>query len=303
MIDSKEKIVKIINENADLGTKSILDAYGEGGRRFFDFMEKSLPRDFEKFFLLNEENFANKMELYIMQIKGFLSGITRARGLRREVADLLIEYANELTESKMMGDLVKKTLDDAEERFNEEGRSFFEKRSAMLRRMIKMANHLDSKGLSKEADYLDKIILKFSQEKKSEEENEEFVFEILSKMLTYMAQEKITVSRENLSIKLDAKPARALYNEFEGGSSFYENNIPDNSLKNLDPSIHKISFSSFPEYEMTVEIMVDYIGNPEKEDSEGPLIHEAIVTADFLDPKDKSKEYRPDSANVTITLR
>jgi hypothetical protein len=34
----------------------------------------------------------------------------------------------------------------------------------MLNKLIKLANHLDSKGLSKEADYLDNIILKYSNE-------------------------------------------------------------------------------------------------------------------------------------------
>lgn len=34
----------------------------------------------------------------------------------------------------------------------------------MLNKLIKLANHLDSKGFSKEADYLDNIILKYSNE-------------------------------------------------------------------------------------------------------------------------------------------
>ena len=306
MTGSKEKIIEIINENFDTGTKSILDAYGEGGIGFFDFMEKSLPRDFKKNFLLNKEDFAKKMELYIMQIKAFLSGITRMGGLRREVADLLIEYVNEITESEIMGTFVRETLDDAEERFNEEGRSFFEKRSAILCRMIKMANHLDSKGFSKEADYLDKIILKFSQEKKSKEEYEKSAFEVLSKMLTYMAEEKITVSGENLPIKLEAKPARALYDEFMGNSSFPETN---SSIENLDPSIQYVSFNK-SKHEMTVVIVVDMIkSNTMMDDSEDyPLpenyslvTYEAIVTPNFVESKDKSEFV--DSANVTITLK
>ena len=38
----------------------------------------------------------------------------------------------------------------------------------MLKKLIKLANHLDSKKLSKEADYLDKIIEKYSQMSYSE---------------------------------------------------------------------------------------------------------------------------------------
>ena len=34
----------------------------------------------------------------------------------------------------------------------------------MLKRLIKLANHLDSKGLRKEADYLDSVVRKYAQD-------------------------------------------------------------------------------------------------------------------------------------------
>jgi hypothetical protein len=179
----------------------------------------------------------------------------------------------------------------------EEGRSFFEKSSnKMMGKLVRLANHLDSKGLIKEADYLDKIILKFSQEKKSKEENEEHAFKVLSRMLTYMAEEEITVSRENLPIKLEGKSARALYNEFMGNSSFPETN---SSIKNVDPSIKNLSFNK-DKHEMTVQIVVDMI-NPDTPEDYSLVTYEAVVTPNFVESKDKSEFV--DSANVTITLK
>ena len=42
----------------------------------------------------------------------------------------------------------------------------------MIKQLIKLANHLDKKGLQKEADYLDAVIYKFSQEQNSQDSNE-----------------------------------------------------------------------------------------------------------------------------------
>ena len=109
-----------------------------------------------------------------------------------------------------------------------------------------------------------------------------------------------------MPIKLEAKPARALYDEFMGNSSFPETN---SSIENLDPSIQYVSFNK-SKHEMTVVIVVDMIkSNTMMDDSEDyPLpenyslvTYEAIVTPNFVESKDKSEFV--DSANVTITLK
>ena len=42
----------------------------------------------------------------------------------------------------------------------------------MIKQLIKLANHLDKKGLTKEADYLDTVISKYAEEQKSEDAGE-----------------------------------------------------------------------------------------------------------------------------------
>ena len=42
----------------------------------------------------------------------------------------------------------------------------------MIKNLIKLANHLDKKGLHKEADYLDKVIFKYSNDESTKDEVE-----------------------------------------------------------------------------------------------------------------------------------
>ncbi len=254
-MDSKERLIKLIEENKMDGAIGVARSYREFGREFIYNILKDIEKMDSTLFLLDREKIIdNLFRPFRMLEEGFLAGITRKNGLRRQAAYLLIKSIEEGTATgSKYGQYFKEYLDEIEEALGEQGRSFFEKRSAILRRMIKMANHLDSKGLSKEADYLDKIILKFSQEKKSKEEYEDYAFKVLSKMLTHMAEEEVAVSRENLPLKLEAKPARALYNEFMGHRSFPETN---SNIKKVDPSIKYLSLPALKKWSNPVSVII-----------------------------------------------
>lgn len=154
----------------------------------------------------------------------------------------------------------------------------------MLKNLIKLANHLDSNGLSKEADHVDWIIFKFSNEQNSEYKLEQDALATLSVILKKMTEADIYLTSKNESIKLEAKEARNLYDHFMANDIAY--------LKRLDPSIMSIEFKQH-KHEMTVQIATG-------DDVETFIQYNATVTPNFVMSEDKSKFV--DSANVTIVM-
>lgn len=86
----------------------------------------------------------------------------------------------------------------------------------MIKELIKLANHLDQKGLTKEADFVDSII------KKSQEDHKPKAIEFLNKFVPLMGKP----GRENLNAKVKLQEEygvdRVAKGSLESGETAYQ---------------------------------------------------------------------------------
>jgi len=90
----------------------------------------------------------------------FLQYITRDEGKRKRAADLVIQLLGHVGEDEAK--YFSNYLNDMEAKFQEEGRSWFEKKTQLISDLTKVSNSLDSKSLMKEADKVDAILEEFA---------------------------------------------------------------------------------------------------------------------------------------------
>jgi hypothetical protein len=90
----------------------------------------------------------------------FLQAITRDEGKRRKAADLVVQLLGHIGESE--ASYFSNHLNDMEAEFQEEGRSWFEKKTQLISDLTKLSNSLDRKNLMKEADKVDAILEEFA---------------------------------------------------------------------------------------------------------------------------------------------
>lgn len=144
------------------------------------------------------------------------------------------------------------------------------KKATLFEKLIKLANHLDSKGLAKEADYLDNVILKMSSK---EAEYEKYVAEKISKIITKISGKEVEIENLNTSITFEGESAQNIYNEFMGQRSFGKEEDLTGDIKGLDDAIKEVAFS---DRTMTVEIAADIV-------KDNLISYEAKVKATFED--------------------
>jgi hypothetical protein len=87
---------------------------------------------------------------------GVLQRITRDEGKRRRATDLTVQLLGQLGERE--ASYLSNYLNDMETEFQEEGRSWFEKKTQLTSDLTKLSNSLDKKGFMKEADEVDSFI-------------------------------------------------------------------------------------------------------------------------------------------------
>ena len=90
----------------------------------------------------------------------FLQSITRDEGKRRKAADLVVQLLGHIGESE--ASYFSNFLNDLESELQEEGRSWFEKKTQLISDLTKLSNSLDKKSLMKEADKVDAILEEFA---------------------------------------------------------------------------------------------------------------------------------------------
>jgi hypothetical protein len=127
------------------------------------------------------------------------------------------------------------------------------KKATLFQKLIKLANHLDSKGLAKEADYLDNVILKMSSK---EAEYKKYIAEKISKIIGKISGREVDIGNPNASVTFDGEFAQNIYNEFMGQKSFGKEEDLTGDIKELDPAIKEVEFSGNT---MTIEIATDIV--------------------------------------------
>jgi hypothetical protein len=90
----------------------------------------------------------------------FLQSITRDEGKRRKAADLVIQLLGLAGEDE--ANYFSNFLNDLEADLQEEGRSWFEKKTQLISDLTKLSDSLDRKSLVKEADKVDAILEEFA---------------------------------------------------------------------------------------------------------------------------------------------
>ena len=122
----------------------------------------------------------------------------------------------------------------------------------MLKKLIKLANHLDSKKLSKEADYLDLII------KKAAEKDDDFDSEDESTEDMFSEESSEEFDQEKTEGK--GQKVWVLINDFRGNEEvigvFSDENIAGGARDNLYMSDR--AFGKLEIYEYTIDEYPDY---------------------------------------------
>jgi hypothetical protein len=91
---------------------------------------------------------------------GVLQRITRDEGKRGKAAELTIQLLGQIGEHE--ANYLSNYLSDMETEFQEEGRSWFEKKIQLTSELTNLSGSLDRKGLTKEADEVDSFVKEFA---------------------------------------------------------------------------------------------------------------------------------------------
>jgi Fe-Mn family superoxide dismutase len=125
------------------------------------------------------------------------------------------------------------------------------KEAVMLKELVKLANHLDKKGFAKEADYLDNIIKKMSQDNGSASESEKFS-EAMSKRDEFAERLKeatigVFVPSKDPGFHLQTPILKTL--EFAGGLGTNEDEIYSvfKEMKDLETTNYKFKIEDVAE--------------------------------------------------------
>lgn len=89
-----------------------------------------------------------------------LQRITRDEGKRKKAAELTIQLLGQVGERE--ADYLSSYLSNMESEFQEEGRSWYEKKAQLIADLTNLSSSLDKKRLVKEADEVDSFVKEFA---------------------------------------------------------------------------------------------------------------------------------------------
>ena len=89
-----------------------------------------------------------------------LQRVTRDGGKRKKAVELTIQLLGQIGEHE--ANYLSSYLSDMETEFQEEGRSWFEKKTQLISDLTNLSNSLDKKSLVKEADEVDSFVKEFA---------------------------------------------------------------------------------------------------------------------------------------------
>ena len=89
-----------------------------------------------------------------------LQRVTRDEGKRKKAVELTTQLLGQVGEHE--ANYLSSYLSDMETGFQEEGRSWFEKKTQLIADLTNLSNSLDKKSLVKEADEVDSFVKEFA---------------------------------------------------------------------------------------------------------------------------------------------